>query len=286
MFLLAIFFLFANAGTTKCSHPKANVTLVAVPGGGMFPEECVYDLDTYKAKLYDDPKTGELVVEKEDGTTRRIPICPHELPKRLTHGPAWKCWTEYENTNQVNSLVGQWTVPSNPASESSQLLYFWNGVEPDDNSAVLQPVLQWGSGPAGGGRYWGFASWYVSNTHGSVFSKLIRVNVGDTLTGTSVLKSDGSWDVIGADAQTNENTTLNYKPRETYTYGYQVLEAYSLTSCNEYPDQPIVFTNIAVQVNGSAVTPVWKPQTQQPITCNEHATTNGPTDTTLHYNKV
>lgn len=70
--------------------------------------------------------------------------------------------TQYQNPKKVSLLYGEWAVPPAPPANDGQILYFWNGVEPDDNSAVLQPVLQWGSTPAGGGAYWAVASWYFT----------------------------------------------------------------------------------------------------------------------------
>ena len=50
-------------------------------------------------------------------------------------------------------------------------------------SNIRQPVLQWGTSPAGGGNSWGIASWSCGPQ--CVHSKLVAVNAGDSITGPS-----------------------------------------------------------------------------------------------------
>jgi hypothetical protein len=49
-----------------------------------------------------------------------------------------------------NSMSSVWTVPSAPATMSTQTLFYFNGMEPPDYSRIIQPVLQWGTSAAGG----------------------------------------------------------------------------------------------------------------------------------------
>jgi hypothetical protein len=65
---------------------------------------------------------------------------PHSVAaQQLTHGPAWKAWTQFNATAAVTRLATTWSVPATPKRNDGQILYYWNGVEPLDNSAVLQP---------------------------------------------------------------------------------------------------------------------------------------------------
>src|SRR5262249_40987400 len=79
---------------------------------------------------------------------------------------------------------GQFTVPPAPSLSSGQLMYFYNGMVPLDSGSVIQSVLQWGVNSAGGGNFWGIASWYVL-LNGSVggHSTLQAVSSGDVVTG-------------------------------------------------------------------------------------------------------
>lgn len=202
----------------------------------------------------------------------------------LTHGPAWKAWAQYLNNSKITSLYGKWTVPPAPQKKSQATLFWWNGIEPADNSAVLQPVLQWGESAAGGGEYWALASWFVSSSHGTIVSNLDNVDTGDVIEGNCTLLQNGTWVITGSVAAKNINTAFSYTPEEDYVYAYEVLEAYDIAECTDYPKVGVVsFTDIAVQVNGQPVVPTWDPLIQKPITCDEHATVNSPTSVDIYY---
>jgi len=262
-------FLFAitsNHQSTKNYRP--------IPGG-FAHESCINAFDDTHITIDHDKEDEHLIVTLSNGDRINIPHCPFPFFRNNDrfspyHGEAWKTYAQYETSGTpVTSLTGQWTVPPQPTQADSQILYFWNGIEPTDNSQVLQPVLQWGATPAGGGNYWGIASWYVGSG-GVAVSSLIATNTGDVITGTMNILSNGTWEVRAAVGSHN-STLLSVTPNEKdYVYAYEVLEAYTLSSCQDYPPTGVVaFTEIAVEVGGSPVTPTWTPMQQQPITCNE-----------------
>lgn len=79
-----------------------------------------------------------------------LALCPHPFLRRgravegvnTTHGSAWKAWAQYNGptgATTVTNLVSQWAVPSAPSHTGNGVtLFWWNGVEPVDTSAVLQ----------------------------------------------------------------------------------------------------------------------------------------------------
>jgi len=77
---------------------------------------------------------------------------------------AW--WTNTTG-GPIESFVTTWTVPPDPATKGSQLLYLFNGLEPADGQMILQPVLQWGDSGFDEdnvnrtGQFWTVASWLV-----------------------------------------------------------------------------------------------------------------------------
>jgi hypothetical protein len=188
----------------------------------------------------------------------------------LTHGAAWKTWAQYQNAQKISYLSGVWKVPDPPSSVSTQILYYWNGVEPDDQSAVLQPVLQFGQTPAGGGNYWAIASWYVSSSNGVVVTGLVDCDVGDAILGQLTFLNNGSWVTNGTNVKNGKSAYFVYTPTEVYDYAYEVLEAYNVDNqCNLYPPSGVVhFTDIVVQSNGKTVTPTWQPMVKN-NQCNE-----------------
>jgi hypothetical protein len=206
----------------------------------------------------------------------------------LRHGPAWKAWTEatVHADDEILALAGQWKVPDEPNSIGlSILLYLWNGVEPGDNSAVLQPVLQWGTSPAGGGDYWALGLWYVSNSQGAYHTPLQRVVPGDIIVG-SLTRVNGSttWRVAGS---VNGKETMAFSRDVSsdsgpYVYACNTLESI-INVCSEYPRDVFVVQNISWSTqNGASLR--WVPMTQQPVYCKENATSSSSTTTTVHWN--
>jgi len=241
--------------------------------------DCIYNFgDNFK--IIESGKNNNITIIKSNGEILSIAPCPHPSIK---HGVAWKAWTEYQDMKIITSLVSSWKVPSAPQNRGVQILYYWNGVEPTDNQAVLQPVLQFGSTPAGGGNYWALASWFVSASHGSFFSKLVRANTGNTIVGTLHSFSNGTWTVDGTVKESGQSSSFGYKPYSTdYSYAYEVLEAYNVEqNCYLYPtDNSLTFFDISVSAGGNVVTPKWVPKTQN-NRCSETFTVNDPTSVKL-----
>lgn len=81
------------------------------------------------------------------------------------------------SNDNIDYLGNTWTVPSYP-EEGGATIYFSNGIETQDDLWSLRPVIQYGVSGAGGGSYWGMASWLIGS-NGYVFhSPLVAVNPG------------------------------------------------------------------------------------------------------------
>lgn len=277
---------------------NVDLDMVAVPGRGYTSRSCVHNMSAYvqyAAHLEHDPNNDDVLIFDilPDGSKvlkKRFGPCQHQSKyANLTtrHGPAWKAWTEYEKSSSdvVTFLSGKWKVPKDP-SRGGQLLYLWNGIEPHSGEGVLQPVMQYGSSAAGGGNSWGVASWYVSSDHGSYHTSLVDLRTGGTVLGTVSL-SGKSYTINGTDMGSGKSAQFSMVPKDgPYTWSCNTLEMYSLSSCSQYPPEPYVVTDIKLQLGGKSVTPTWKPMTKNPITCNEHATSDSPQDSTVHWNQV
>ncbi|MBL8976430.1 MAG: hypothetical protein JNK56_37855, partial [Myxococcales bacterium] len=145
-------------------------------------------------------------------------------------------WTN--NTGQpVSYFATTWKVPAHPTARNGQLIYLFNGIQ--NASFIYQPVLQWGSSPAGGGDYWAVASWYVSS--GPVFhSDLVRVEPGEDIVGVMRLTRQstvGGTRVFDYDCefQGRPGTALPVENIPELTWCIETLEAYDLTGCADYP---------------------------------------------------
>mmetsp|Transcript_3149 Transcript_3149/g.3873 ORF Transcript_3149/g.3873 Transcript_3149/m.3873 type:complete len:282 (-) Transcript_3149:50-895(-) len=224
---------------------------------------------------------GSFSLFYRDGRLSTMPRCEHE-PMAM-HGRAWKAWTQYHNLDGFTFMSATWPTPPAPSKPtSSEILYYWPGTEPDDNSFVLQPVLQYGSTPAGGGMYWAVASWYVGDR--AFYSNLVNATTGDMMFGTMTAQSNSSWAIMSENSATKQSVSLEVDNIVTQTYAYCVLEAYNLFNCaNEYPagttSEP--FTNLVTDVNGVSSTPQWESMTKDPRICNEHTTITNPTEVAI-----
>jgi hypothetical protein len=142
-------------------------------------------------------------------------------------------------TDNIDFVAGYWTVPPPPALNGG-LIYLFNGIGPSNFQWILQPVLQYGKGYAGGGNYWAIASW-LANTSGGYHSSLQPVSPGHLIFGaTQITSTSGNtlnWQVKAEDTTTGVSSVLNVS-----TTGYHwawayaaVLEAYYITSCSQLP---------------------------------------------------
>lgn len=158
-----------------------------------------------------------------------------------------------------------WTVPPAPATEDGQLIYLFNGLEDAPNTVILQPVLQWGTSPAGGGNHWAVANWYVGGPGGGLafHGPLVQVNEGDVLQGIMRLSGqsynafsyNSSFQGIGAD--------LPIKNVSEIVWAVETLECYGLTQFSDYPNTlKTSMEQIEITLGNTDATIVWKPFNQ------------------------
>ena len=81
-------------------------------------------------------------------------------------GSGWITYGDYTEAaaSVIRSMTTTWTVPPEPSREDSQLIYLFNGTQDSPVTQILQPVLQWGDSPAGGGDGWALASSLVTSS--------------------------------------------------------------------------------------------------------------------------
>jgi hypothetical protein len=239
---------YAQAEVSKSlydTHPD----WVQVPGKLVRPE-CVHEIpsgakvETKNGQITGDVTLkGEFYAHYEPCAEEAISTRHLGMTKTAGHAPTGNGWveaTQWDDSGQnVNLIYGYWTVPSAPAA-SGGLIYLFNGIEPTSENWILQPVLQYGVGYAGGGNYWAIASWLVGPSY--VFhSPLETVNSGDQLFGyTEVTGTSGStldWRVEAYDDNTGANSWITATSNGlTWSWAFaSVLEAYNINSCSNFP---------------------------------------------------
>jgi hypothetical protein len=157
-------------------------------------------------------------------------------------------------------------VPTAPWTQTTQTVYFFPGVQStlDGGCGILQPVLQWGTSPAGGGEYWTIASWWWSSIH-PTHTPLSTVNWSDFLR-PSMYKISNGWTSImydstnGAQRQLNIMTTCRFN--QAFPAVLEVDQSHPISSCSQMPNQGGVLFNSIWLWAGSA----WSPVTYAPTT--------------------
>ena len=184
-------------------------------------------------------------------------------------------------------ISGQWSVPNAPEQAQGQTLYLFNGLEPANDSCIIQPVLGWNGSFS---NSWGIASWICCLPSGTLipaggdfscyYSTPVSVNVGDSITGTTSLNSStGDWSILSHDNTNGQSTTLSVTAAaaggaETQAFG-GVLEVYNVANCFGYPaTSPITFSNTSVISSGVLETPSFVPLIDTNDGCGEGVTTS------------
>jgi hypothetical protein len=190
----------------------------------------------------------------------------------------WIEWVSCTTSVFVHYFYAEWVVPPPPGSSGSTI-YIFNGIMNGPFSGlvsgayIIQPVLQWGPSPAGGGDYWALAVWYVLGDCYWRYSSLIQVSPGDKIAG--LIMHDGilpsnPWIIEARDLTTGQSTSMTISgaslPLSIFQYVTLTLEGYNINSASSLPG-PIEFKNVAIKrftLFGllEDVTPLWVPSVE------------------------
>ncbi len=186
----------------------------------------------------------------------------------------WLTYAQFVNTTgtPISNFSTTWIVPTNPTTNHGQTLYIFNGMEVNAGTDIIQPVLQWGTNPYGGGiNGWEVANWYVwtdanGNSQASVKLPKVEVYTSNSLQGVITLVSAGASYVYTSSFPSLGNTLTvenGADPNQSteamttiaqQTAAYETLEAYSgpvgspppLYSTDYPPDFQVKMTNITI----------------------------------------
>ena len=238
----------------------ANASLLPTPGG-LTKANHVYGVPD--ATVID--HVGNIVKFKKDGRVFLTVIDDNPYIQKA-RPPSTITWNEYAyNWTGLDTFVAYWTCPSSPASSSTNITnYLFNGIQPPDNSEIIQPVLAWNGldGPAG----WGGAAWYFYSS-GSTHTSYTTVSVGNSLEGYLHNIGGYNWDIYFYNLSTSSsrsltayNTNISTSPQGGNFIAI-ALESYNGTADGDLYNADIPgktrFTNIGALLNGSGVSPSW-----------------------------
>jgi|GEM_PF-1985300 len=180
-------------------------------------------------------------------------------------------WTN-DSGQPISRLATTWVVPPEPVNKGGQTIFLFNGIQ--NSTMIYQPVLQWGSSAAGGGKRWSIASWYADGQTGVSFhTDLVEVVVGQSLTGVMTLtgRSNGKFD-YDCVFQGIAGTSLPIAQVEELTWANETLEAYGVTGCGDYPDTSRTrMTNIVLQTGTATPALSWSDNDAK-TECGAHCT--------------
>lgn len=187
---------------------------------------------------------------------------PPKAAKAPAFGSGWISYSYWPNNtgNAISSFATTWTVPPEPATQSGQTIFLFNGIQ--NATMIYQPVLQFGPSAAGGGNFWAVASWYVDGQGGIAnHSTLVRVNPGDVLVGIMRLTGSGpngfDYDCV---FEGIPNSDLQVQNIPQLTWACETLEAYNITTCSDYPaTEETMFRGISIQTGGIRPSLAWTP---------------------------
>lgn len=157
-------------------------------------------------------------------------------------------WITYAYCIMLNPIIfsTNYKVPAQPKESNSQLIYIFTGLGGGGTwSRILQPVLQWGVSPAGGGDYWAICNWYVFGNGEFFHDSLIKVNQGDELKAVIMQTSFDNKRYSYTSYFDGYSSGLHILNEDELNTAYIVFETYNVKRKEEYPtDEKIRFNNI------------------------------------------
>lgn len=270
-FLFAASFLLPLA----LGAPAASEKLVQTPhglrpasSGHAIPEGGSIKISGDKVHLLD-ASNKVLHVAKRTNTTAQT--------KTRREQSGWIADANWYNTGSpITSFTTQWAVPPAPATNNGQLLYYFNSIEPAAFDAILQPVLQWGVSPAGGGQYWSVANWWLDST-GYYFSPLVTVSEGQVLEGVITLTSSNgsSFDYVSSFTGIS---SLPVTGAAELVWATETLESYGVTERSDYPAPATTFYNINLFTSTGTPSVSWSTSDDTADSINAVVTADGATN--------
>ena len=167
------------------------------------------------------------------------------LPGPDSTGYVFFPFEESFETMFTHMNTGSWIVPPNPVGNHGQVLYFFPSLESD--TAILQPVLQWGQICWAGGRCagtptgWTYANWWVTSSDPQegppAFVSISKpASAGDNFYATFDL-GPVFWyiQVNDTDKGTSTLSSIETDSNPFHIASGGALEAYGVTTCSDFP---------------------------------------------------
>jgi len=306
VFLFVISLLYFSSGGSDAKY-------VRTPKGLAW-DKCVIKVPSGTHIIQEEGKAVKL--EYPDGKYEFVKPCSKKvlpqnhftkksnLKARDSPDDGWQAWTAFNNINNAtfDVFTGSFSVPPVPNGWDGGILYMFTGLQNDNwvpingefptppGFDIIQPVLQFGQSPAGGGSFWALASWYVTLDSNVFFSDLENVNAGDIIFGNMSRTAPTTWFISGGVVGSGQSTSISATdPRLlNQAWAYCTLEVYDIDDCsNDFPPSgsAIKFTQLALYDQGGKhqVIPTWQSLNNQGDHCQANANIYSPSSVSITF---
>jgi len=146
-----------------------------------------------------------------------------------------------------------WTVPPVPSYNNGQVLFYFNSLENNPVTDILQPVLEFNDIITG----WSLASWYGVNGN-YYYSNPVAVTPGQTIYGIIEL-SGSTWYILGyVNGNLVTELTVSTSSVGGQASAQWVNEVYNVDTCTSLPSSnTITASDIYLEVGSAGQNPVW-----------------------------
>ncbi len=270
----------AGASATATALPTPALARHAPPGVpqgyvvtpfGYFHPSCVHAVGHGEVLL------GDGRIKRTDGTTSAMQVCRYArytkngtrialgdsppgpvsprrgLAYRTPEADGWLEASWYHQRAPFGGISARWLVPSAPASNVGQVLYYFPGLEDYENVvSILQPVLAWNGF---NDQAWTIASWNCCTSGNANYSTPESAASGDAIVGTvsgdcAAGRICSTWNVATVDKSNGQATTLEQTSSYGQTFDWAfagVVEVYGVQACDQYSNNGFVdFTSVSL----------------------------------------
>lgn len=191
--------------------------------------------------------------------------------KKVESGMDLEGWIDYTGwypstsgyKTPITSFTGYNNVPDTPTNTNGQTLYWFIGMQNNEDRQVriLQPVMTFNGadgGATGAPTGWSFMSWNCC-PHGQVWysDPITDFTTGDQLYG-EIVSTDGGDSYTITSSSPSSSTTLTVDTSGlTFDWADVTLEVYSVSNCNQFPTETVEFTDMEIVSGGQTVTANW-----------------------------
>jgi hypothetical protein len=178
------------------------------------------------------------IVTRQPALTQSVAQAQTETGNGWVEDDQWNA--PLGSSDNIDYLVGNWTVPSYPSEDGGAVIYLSNGIEPSSHKWFLEAALQYGYNGVFGGNYYSITTWLLSSS-AAYYSSPDYVYPGDSLSGyiqmTGMSGKTAYWDVLIVDNSSGAYSEGSYwVSGQHWTWAYAgILQAYNLYACAEFP---------------------------------------------------